>query len=69
MSEWGGCESRARNLCAVIHGDGGQHTDAVGLPFSLRDAENAVRRMRRRIDFLEEQLRRIHGVGHDDDGR
>lgn len=43
---------RARHLLAVIHGDGGHHTEAVGIMQSLADAERRVTELRTEIDSL-----------------
>jgi hypothetical protein len=42
-----------RNLLAVIHGDGGHHTEAVGLERSIADAERRVLEDRMAREELE----------------
>ena len=55
------------DLLAVIHRDGGHHTVNAGMERSIADAAVAIHDKDKRIAFLEEQLRRIHRVGHNDD--
>jgi hypothetical protein len=61
---------RTQHLLARIHGDGGHHTEAVGIMQSIADAEKRVIELRAELDNslqaeqkLKELLARIHRDG------
>ena len=47
-----------RGLLAVIHGDGGHHTEWVGIPKSVEDAKARVIRDRQDLDTATHALQK-----------
>ena len=42
-----------QNLLAVIHGDGGHHTEWVGIPLSVEHATARIYDLRKQLDLLK----------------
>lgn len=51
-----------KNLLAVIHRDGGHHTDACGIPQSVQDACDVFYKLLARVEELEAQAKAIEPV-------
>lgn len=48
-----------RNLLAILHGDGGHHTNEVGLARSCMDAADKFYKTRTEIDAAESKIREV----------